>query len=53
VKPTPLGPPLELRAWTVEIGERKVVVESELSAGGEVTARGRVVAVRLPVAMGG
>jgi len=53
VKPTPLGLPLELRAWAVEIGERKVVVESELSAGGEVTAKGRVVAVRLPASMGG
>jgi len=29
------------------------VVESELSAGGEVTATGRVVAVRLPASMGG
>lgn len=53
VKPTPMGPPLELRAWPVEIGERKVIVESELSVGGEVTARGRVVAVRLPASMGG
>lgn len=52
-QPTPLGPPLELRAWPVEVGKRKVVVESELSAGGEVTATGRVVAVRLPASMGG
>jgi len=53
LKPTPLGPPLELRAWPVEMGERKVVVASELSAGREVTCRGRVVAVRMPASMGG
>lgn len=53
LKPTPMGPPLELSARAVELGERKVVVECELSAAGEVTARGRVVAVRLPASMGG
>ena len=53
LEPTPLGPPLELRAWPVEMGERKVVVESELSVAGTVTCRGRVVAVRMPASMGG
>ena len=53
LQPTPLGPPLELRAWPVEVGERKVVVECELSAAGTVTSRGRVVAVRMPASMGG
>lgn len=53
VKPTPLGPPLELRARPVEVGERKVLVESELSVEGVVTARGRVLAVRMPASMGG
>lgn len=53
LKPTPLGPPLELRAWPVEVGARKVVVECELSAAGVVTCRGRVVAVRMPASMGG
>jgi acyl-coenzyme A thioesterase PaaI-like protein len=47
LKPTPLGPVLEIRGRVVELGERKVVVEAALSAGGAVTARGRVVAVRL------
>jgi acyl-coenzyme A thioesterase PaaI-like protein len=47
VKPTPLGPELEVRGRILEIKERKVVVESTLSAEGVVTARGRVVAVRL------
>ena len=52
VAPTPLGPPLELRAWPTEVAERKVVVECELSVAGTVTSRGRVVAVRMPASMG-
>ncbi len=52
LEPTPMGPPLELRAWPVEVKERKVVVECELSAAGVVTCRGRVVAVRMPASMG-
>ncbi len=51
LKPTPLGPELEVRAWAVEIGERKVVVHGTVSAGGQVTATGEVVAVRMPEAM--
>lgn len=47
--PTPLGP-WRITGETVEIGERKVVVAAELHAGGEVTARGRAVMVRI---MGG
>ncbi len=51
LKPTPLGPELEVRARALQVGERKVVVEATLSAGGAVTARGEVVAVRLPDSM--
>lgn len=47
LKPTPLGPELEIRGRIVEIKGRKVVVEETLSADGVVTARGQVVAVRL------
>jgi len=47
LRPTPLGPMLEIRGRAVEVGERKVVVEATLSADGVVTARGRVVAVRV------
>ena len=47
LKPTPLGPELEIRGRFVEIKERKVVVEETLSADGVVTATGHVVAVRL------
>jgi acyl-coenzyme A thioesterase PaaI-like protein len=48
LKPTPLGIPLEVRASVKEIKGRKVVISSTLSAGGEVCARGEVVAVQLP-----
>ncbi len=49
--PTPHGPELEVRARAVEMGPRKVVVHATLSAGGAVTARGEVVAVRMPATM--
>jgi acyl-CoA thioesterase FadM len=48
LKPTPLGVPLELRGRVNEIKGRKVVVEIDLSAQGEVCARGQVVAVQIP-----
>jgi acyl-CoA thioesterase FadM len=47
LRPTPISGPLTLRSRFGEIGERKVVVFTELSAGGEVCARGETVAVRL------
>ncbi|NIP82930.1 MAG: PaaI family thioesterase [Gemmatimonadetes bacterium] len=50
--PTPMGRELRLRARPVEVGARKVVVEVEMTAGGPVTARGRVVAVRMPESFG-
>ncbi len=49
--PTPHGPELEVRARAVEMGPRKVVIHATLSAGGAVTARGEVVAVRMPATM--
>ncbi|MGC9334234.1 MAG: PaaI family thioesterase [Anaerolineae bacterium] len=48
LKPTPIDGPLELRAQVKEIKGRKVVVTTELSAQGEVCARGEVVAVQVP-----
>lgn len=51
LRPTPHGEDLELRARAVEVGPRKVIVEVDLSARGEVRARGRAVAVRMPEAM--
>ncbi len=48
LRPTPLGVPLEIRGRVKEITARKVVVEASLSAQGQVTARGEVVAVLMP-----
>jgi acyl-coenzyme A thioesterase PaaI-like protein len=48
VAPTPLGPPMELRAVVEEIKGRKVVISETLSVNGTLTAKGRVVAVRIP-----
>jgi len=52
LKPTPLGPPLEVRGRIEEVGERKVVTSITVSADGIACARGRVVAVRMPPSMG-
>jgi acyl-CoA thioesterase FadM len=46
--PTPLGVSLEVRGKIKEIKDRKVVVSTTVSAGGEVCARGEVVAVKMP-----
>ena len=51
LKPTPLGPELDLRATAKAISGRKVVVEVRVRAEGVLTARGEVVAVRMPDAM--
>ena len=53
VAPTPLGPPIELRARVVEATARKSVVEVSLAVDGKTTATGRVVAVRIPATMAG
>ncbi len=53
VAPTPLGPELVVRGRVIERDERKVVVEETLGPEGEVTARGRVVAVRMPEDLAG
>src|SRR5262245_22226770 len=45
LKPTPLGPTLELRAKVREATERKAIVDTTISANGVVTARAEVVAV--------
>jgi len=50
LKPTPLGPELELRGRIAEVKGRKVVVDITLSAAGEVCVKGRVVAVQVPEA---
>ena len=51
LRPTPLGVPLEIRGRIEEINGRKIVVAETVSAGGQLCARGRVVAVRMPDSM--
>lgn len=48
LKPTPLGPPIELRGRAKEIKGKKVVVAVTLSVQGEICAKGEVVAVKIP-----
>lgn len=51
LRPTPLGPELELRAWVTARRGRKIVVAVEISAQDEVRARGEVVAAPMPATM--
>ncbi|MGH7614272.1 MAG: PaaI family thioesterase [Gemmatimonadales bacterium] len=51
LKPTPLGRELEIRARVREASERKVVVTATVAVGDVITARGEVVAVRMPATM--
>jgi acyl-coenzyme A thioesterase PaaI-like protein len=51
VRPTPLGPPLELRARAIDVGTKKVVVSVVISADGVECVRGRAIAVRIPASM--
>ncbi len=46
--PTPLDAELEIRGRVKEIKGRRVVVEATVSALGQITARGVVVAVQMP-----
>ena len=48
LRPTPLGVPLEVHGRIREMKGRKVIVDAELSASGEVTVRGEVIAVQMP-----
>ncbi len=48
LRPTPIAGPLTVRARVTEIKGRKVTMTATLSAGGEVCARGEVVAVQMP-----
>lgn len=48
LKPTPLGVELVLRGKIIEVKGKKVISEITVSANGEITAKGRVVAVQMP-----
>jgi len=47
LRPTPIAGPLHLRSRFKEVGERKVIVLTDLLVDGQVCARGEVLAVRL------
>lgn len=51
LRPTPLGVPLEARGRIREVKPRKVSVDIEVLAAGEVCARGNVIAVMMPETM--
>ena len=51
LKPTPLGPILEVRGKVKTLKGRKVVIEEWIVVNGEVTVRGEVVAVQVPEEM--
>ncbi len=48
LKPTPLGVELEIRGKIVEIKGRKVITDITISANGDVTVKGQVIAVQVP-----
>src|ERR1035437_1249616 len=48
LRPTPMGVELELRGKVLEIKGRKVLSEITVSAGNEICAWGKVVAVQMP-----
>jgi len=48
LKPTPLGVELKIRGKVTEIKGRKIVVQAELSARGEICATGEIVCVQVP-----
>jgi acyl-CoA thioesterase FadM len=48
LRPTPIDAVLEVRARIKEIKGRKIVVTASLAAGGELCARGELVAVQVP-----
>lgn len=53
LRPTPLGPPLIVRASIKELKGRKAVIECELFAEEQLCARGQVVTVQIPEDWGG
>jgi acyl-coenzyme A thioesterase PaaI-like protein len=48
LKPTPLGPVLEIRGKVKEVKGRKITIEEWIIVNGVITVRGEVVAVQVP-----
>lgn len=51
IRPTPIDRPLELRSTIKEMTERRVIISTALSVGGETCAFGEVVAAMIPASM--
>ena len=51
ISPASLGLELQLRGHIIEVKERKVVVETTLSAEGILCAKGHTIAVKMPESM--
>lgn len=52
LKPTKLGPEIEIRGRVRELKERKVIIDSRVLVDGVETALGEVVAIRMPADFG-
>jgi acyl-coenzyme A thioesterase PaaI-like protein len=50
LRPTPLASPVELRARIEEVTARRTRLTCSVTSGDQITAEGRVVAVRVPAA---
>ncbi|MFC1997002.1 PaaI family thioesterase [Chloroflexota bacterium] len=48
IRPTPLGPPIELRGKIRQVKERKVIVDVSVSVEDIVTVTGEVIAIQVP-----
>jgi len=48
LKPTPMNTIIDLRSRVVEMKSRKIIVSTNLSAAGELRARGEAVMIQLP-----
>ncbi len=51
LKPTPLGPVLEIRGKVKEVKGRKITIEEWVVVNGVITVRGEVIAVQMPEQM--
>jgi|SRR5690606_15503708 len=51
LKPTPIGVELILHGKIIEQKQRKVISEITVEADGEITARGKLIAVQMPESM--
>jgi acyl-coenzyme A thioesterase PaaI-like protein len=51
IRPTPADCPMEIKSHVKEIGSRRIIISTELSAGGMLCAKGEVTAARIPPSM--